>query len=178
MRGYSLRSNADNWRQASSQENFDKLVRGERPLVELTLRQLCVRSLRLCKQLPNSPITWLFLVLLGSMAAAYGLLVDNWVRTLFKLRRYLIDAVGAGSFLGFLCWVGWCVALGMLATCCGHFISPASDGSGIPTMRALFAGVFQNPGDMLSFRTLVARSLSTVIASGSGLSVGRAGPFT
>ncbi|OWZ06243.1 Chloride Channel (ClC) protein, partial [Phytophthora megakarya] len=168
----------DTWFQANSPEHYDKLLRGDRPLVELTMRQLCVRSLRLCKQLPNSPITWLFLVLLGSMAAAYGLLVDNWVRTLFRFRRVIIESVGTDSFLGFMCWSCWCVTLAMLATCCGHFISPASDGSGIPVMRALFAGVYQNPGDMLSFRTLVAKSLSTVIASGSGLSIGRAGPFT
>ncbi|ETN16243.1 hypothetical protein PPTG_06424 [Phytophthora nicotianae INRA-310] len=173
-----MRGNYDVWFRANSPEHYDKLLRGERPLVELTMRQLCVRSLRLCKQLPNSPITWLFLVLLGSMAAAYGLLVDNWVRTLFRFRRAIIESVGTDSFAGFLCWLCWCVTLAMLATCCGYFISPASDGSGIPVMRALFAGVYQNPGDMLSFRTLVAKSLSTVIASGSGLSVGRAGPFT
>jgi H+/Cl- antiporter ClcA len=107
-----------------------------------------------------------------------SLLVDNWVRTLFRFRRVIIESVGTDSFAGFLCWLCWCVTLAMLATSCGHFISPASDGSGIPVMRALFAGVYQNPGDMLSFRTLVAKSLSTVIASGSGLSVGRAGPFT
>uniref|UniRef100_H3GRX4 Chloride channel protein n=1 Tax=Phytophthora ramorum TaxID=164328 RepID=H3GRX4_PHYRM len=96
-----MRGNYDCWYRANSPEHYDKLLRGERPLVELTMRQLCLRSLRL-----------------------------------------------------------------------------SSDGSGIPVMRALFAGVYQNPGDMLSFRTLVAKSLSTVIASGSGLSVGRAGPFT
>ncbi|KAG6622289.1 Chloride Channel (ClC) Family [Phytophthora cinnamomi] len=174
----STRGNYDVWYRANSPEHYDKLLRGERPLVELTMRQLCVRSLRLCKQLPNSPITWLFLVLLGSVAAAYGLLVDNWVRTLFRFRRVIIESVGTDSFAGFMCWLCWCTTLSMLATCCGHFISPASDGSGIPVMRALFAGVYQNPGDMLSFRTLVAKSLSTVIASGSGLSVGRAGPFT
>lgn len=85
---------------------------------------------------------------------------------------------GEYSFGAFILWTAWCVGFGMLATCCGFFISPASDGSGIPTMRGLFAGVFQNPGDTLSFRTLVARSLGTVLSSGSGLSVGRAGPFT
>ncbi|ETN01191.1 hypothetical protein PPTG_17602 [Phytophthora nicotianae INRA-310] len=53
-----------------------------------------------------------------------------------------------------------------------------SDGSGIPTMRGLFAGVFQNPDDLLSFRTLVAKTLGTLISSSSGLSVGRGGPFT
>ncbi|KAG7385594.1 Chloride Channel [Phytophthora pseudosyringae] len=53
-----------------------------------------------------------------------------------------------------------------------------SDGSGIPTMRGLFAGVFQNPDDLLSSRTLVAKTLGTLISSSSGLSVGRGGPFT
>uniref|UniRef100_H3HDZ4 Uncharacterized protein n=1 Tax=Phytophthora ramorum TaxID=164328 RepID=H3HDZ4_PHYRM len=106
------------------------------------------------------------------------LLFDGWVRTLLKLRRLMGEAVGEYSFGGLILWAMWCAGFGMLATCCGHFISPASDGSGIPTMRGLFAGVFQNPGDTLSFRTLVARSLGTVVSSGSGLSVGRAGPFT
>ena len=45
-------------------------------------------------------------------------------------------------------------------------------------MRALFAGVFQNPSDILSFRTFVAKSIGTVISSAAGISVGRAGPFT
>ncbi|KAE8882290.1 hypothetical protein PF003_g33681 [Phytophthora fragariae] len=90
----------------------------------------------------------------------------------------MVESVGEYSFGAFILWTMWCVGFGMLATCCGYFISPASDGSGIPTMRGLFAGVFQNPGDTLSFRTLVARSLGTVFSSGSGLSVGRAGPFT
>lgn len=66
----------------------------------------------------------------------------------------------------------------MLSTCCGHFITPLSDGSGIPTMRGLFAGVFQSPDDLLSFRTLVAKTFGTLISSSSGLSVGRGGPFT
>ncbi|KAG7385595.1 Dipeptidyl peptidase 2 [Phytophthora pseudosyringae] len=168
----------DTWQRAHSVEHFHKLARGERRLQNHALGRLCVRSLRLFKQLPNSPVTWLYLVILGSLAAIYGLLFDGWVRALFALRRHMVEAVGEYSFGAFILWTMWCVGLGMLATCCGYFISPASDGSGIPTMRGLFAGVFQNPGDTLSFRTLVARSLGTVLASGSGLSVGRAGPFT
>ncbi|KAF4321737.1 hypothetical protein JM18_003629, partial [Phytophthora kernoviae] len=121
------------WERATTVENFSKLVRGDQRLNEHALGQLCLQSLRVFKQLPNSPVTWLYLMILGSLAAVYG---------------------------------------------CGFFISPASDGSGIPTMRGLFAGVFQNPGDTLSFRTLVGKSLGTVISSSSGLSVGRAGPFT
>ncbi|KAG1691274.1 hypothetical protein DVH05_027137 [Phytophthora capsici] len=138
----------------------------------------CIRTLRLFKQLPNSPITWLFLMILGSIAGIYGLLFDNWVRSFLKSRRYLVEELGPYSFGAFIVWVLWCVSFGMVSTCCGHFITPMSDGSGIPTMRGLFAGVFQNPDDLLSFRTLVAKTLGTLISSSSGLSVGRGGPFT
>ncbi|GAB9470045.1 hypothetical protein Gpo141_00007301, partial [Globisporangium polare] len=106
------------------------------------------------------------------------LYIDGSVRYLFKWRRLLIDAVGENSFWGFFIWTFWCVSLSIISTSCGQFLSPASDGSGIPKMRALFAGVFQNPTDILSFRTFIAKSIGTVMASGSGLSVGRAGPFT
>lgn len=95
-----------------------------------------------------------------------------------KIRRAIFDWAGAGTVWGFLVWLIWCVAMSMLATCCGQYISLASDGSGIPRMRALFAGVYQNPTDILSFRTFVAKTLGTIISSATGLSVGRAGPYT
>ncbi|POM63740.1 Hypothetical protein PHPALM_20821 [Phytophthora palmivora] len=86
----------------------------------------------------------------------------------------MIEAVGEYSFGAFILWTMWCNARNLLRVL--HF---ASFGRvGIPAMRELFAGVFQNPGDTLSFRTLVAKSLGTVLSSASGLSVGRAGPFT
>ncbi|GMF44624.1 unnamed protein product [Phytophthora fragariaefolia] len=129
-------------------------------------------------QLPNSPMAWLYLMILGSIAGFYGLLFDGWVRSFLRFRRILVEEIGAFSFGGYLIWVMWCVSFGMLSTCCGYYITPMSDGSGIPTMRGLFAGVFQNPDDLLSFRTLVAKTLGTLISSSSGLSVGRGGPFT
>lgn len=89
-----------------------------------------------------------------------------------------MEEAGPDTFWGFIVWTGWCVLTCLLSTCCGHFLSPASDGSGIPRMRALFAGVYQNPGDTLSFKTFIARSIGTVLASGSGISCGRSGPYT
>ncbi|EEY58765.1 Chloride Channel (ClC) Family [Phytophthora infestans T30-4] len=117
-------------------------------------------------------------MVLGSIAGVYGLLFDDWVRSFLRFRRFLIEQVGPFSYGAFGIWVLWCVAFGAFSTCCGHFITPMSDGSGIPTMRGLFAGVFQNPDDLLSFRTLVAKTFGTLISSSSGLSVGRGGPFT
>ncbi|KAG1691275.1 hypothetical protein DVH05_027138 [Phytophthora capsici] len=173
-----MQATYDTWVRAHSVDHFQKLSRGERRMQNNAVGRFCLRSLRLFKQLPNSPVTWLYLMILGSLAAVYGLLFDSWVRALLILRRNMVESVGEYSFAAFILWTLWCLGFAMLATCCGYFISPASDGSGIPTMRGLFAGVFQNPGDTLSFRTLVARSLGTVLSSSSGLSVGRAGPFT
>lgn len=63
---------ADTWKLAKSQEHFEKLIHRERRLGEYTLRQLCILSLKLCKQLPYSPITWLFLAILGGVSAVFA----------------------------------------------------------------------------------------------------------
>jgi len=89
-----------------------------------------------------------------------------------------MEAAGPDTIWGFIVWTGWCVVTCLVSTSCGYFLSPASDGSGIPRMRALFAGVHQNPADILSVKAFVARSVGTVFTSGSGLSVGRSGPFS
>ncbi|KAF1333565.1 Chloride channel, partial [Globisporangium splendens] len=115
---------------------------------------------------------------LGAYTFRQLLYIDGSVRYLFKWRRLLIDAVGENSVWGFVIWLFWCCLLTVTSTSCGQFLSPASDGSGIPKMRALFAGVFQNPHDILSFKTFVTKSIGTVMAAGSGVSVGRAGPYT
>ncbi|KAG2841524.1 hypothetical protein PC129_g2275 [Phytophthora cactorum] len=173
-----MRANYDTWQRATSVDHFNDLLQERRRLEKFSLGRWCIRTLRRFKQLPNSPIAWLFLMILGSIAGAYGLLFDDWVRSFMRFRRFLVEQVGPYSYAAFGIWVLWCVSFGVISTCCGHFITPMSDGSGIPTMRGLFAGVFQNPDDLLSFRTLVAKTLGTLISSSSGLSVGRGGPFT
>ena len=94
-----------------------------------------------------------------------------------KWRRSVVNWAGDDTLFGYIVWTTWIVGLPLIATSCGHYISVFSDGSGIPRMRAIFAGVYQNPYDVLGFRTLVAKSLGTILGSASGLSVGRAGPY-
>lgn len=62
----------DTWKQATSQDHFEKLIHVDRKLGSYTFRQLCVRTLRLCKNLPYSPVNWLYLILLGVICALYG----------------------------------------------------------------------------------------------------------
>jgi hypothetical protein len=60
------------WKIATSQRHFEQLIHDERKLGEYTMRQLCIRMLKLCKNLPYSPMTWLFLIIIGAVAAIYG----------------------------------------------------------------------------------------------------------
>ncbi|KAG3250251.1 hypothetical protein PI124_g5097 [Phytophthora idaei] len=104
-----MQATYDTWQRAYSLEHFHKLSRGERRMQNNAAGRLWLRSLRLFKQLPNSPVTWLYLMILGSLAAFYGLLFDGWVRALLTLRDHMIEAVGEYSFGAFILWTMWCV---------------------------------------------------------------------
>lgn len=84
-------SRADTWKQATSQDHFEKLIHVDRKLGSYTFRQLCVRTLRLCKNLPYSPVNWLYLILLGVICALYGyvLLTPDFDALLARLGDHL-----------------------------------------------------------------------------------------
>lgn len=75
----------------------------------------------------------------------------------------------------YLIWVGSSLLLLMIAVSCIQFISPLAEGSGIPQMKAILKGV-QVPG-MLSFKTLISKSVGITAILCSGMSVGKQGPF-
>jgi hypothetical protein len=53
-------------------QHFDDLLQERRRMERYPLGRCCIRTLRLFKQLPNSPVAWLFLMILGSIAGVYG----------------------------------------------------------------------------------------------------------
>lgn len=62
-----------------------------------------------------------------------------------------------------------------LAQCVIRYGSAAAAGSGIPQMKAIMAGL--TLPKMLSFRTYVAKVLGMICMLGTGLSLGKEGPF-
>lgn len=56
-----------------------------------------------------------------------------------------------------------------------HMCSCCLSGSGIPEMKCILSGVGLN--QYLSMRTLIAKVIGLVAAMGSGVSVGKEGPF-
>jgi hypothetical protein len=64
---------SDAWKRARSPNEFEDLVRGERHLYGASaIRNMCIAGLRVFKNLQYSPITWLYLIILGTLCATYG----------------------------------------------------------------------------------------------------------
>ncbi|PIC45209.1 hypothetical protein B9Z55_005308 [Caenorhabditis nigoni] len=88
----------------------------------------------------------------------------------------LFDLVYQYHFtLGYLIWVGYVVALIVLSAVCAHYIAPQAIGSGIPEMKTILRGVILK--EYLSIRTLVSKMIGLTLSLGSGLPMGKEGPF-
>lgn len=108
---------------------------------------------------------WLAVLSLGTSFTA--IIIDESVLkiTQFKIsiREYYFYWVLASTFFA------------ALAVSCIQYISPQAAGSGIPQMKAIMVGV--TLPNMLSLRTLLAKFLGMIFMLGSGLSLGKEGPF-
>lgn len=77
--------------------------------------------------------------------------------------------------ISYLIWIGITLFFTAIAASIGQFISKDAEGSGIPEMKSILAGV--NIYRYLSFRTLLGKILGLFAGMSAGLSVGKEGPF-
>ncbi|RLN57801.1 hypothetical protein BBJ29_004774 [Phytophthora kernoviae] len=84
-------------------------------------------------------------------------------------------AMGGGWLDQYLFYILFRVSILLLAVGCTVFFCPEAAGSGIPEMRSILGG-FPFP-NYLSGRALIAKCLGLALALGSGLSIGKEGPF-
>ncbi|OQS00314.1 Chloride Channel (ClC) Family [Thraustotheca clavata] len=167
----------DIWRHATSLEMYQEEMRESRRTSDVMQpRRIGKRLWIACKSLPHSPITWIFLMLLGCISALVGALLDAWILVITSYRTSILDSLNQSTIPSFFAWIMWTVVCGLLATLCGIYISSYSDGSGIPQMKAFLAGQLSSKS-VLSYPALIARSMGTVLSNASGLSVGKEGPF-
>ncbi|EQC41403.1 hypothetical protein, variant [Saprolegnia diclina VS20] len=167
----------DIWRHASTLEQYQHEMRStQRSSGAGRPATLGLRVWAACMYLPHSPITWIFLMALGCLSALIGALLDAWILVILSYRSWMLASLGEDSISACILWLGWTVVLGLLASLCGVVFSTYSDGSGIPQMKALLAGQLAST-HVLSYCTLLGRSMGTVLSNASGLSVGKEGPF-
>lgn len=108
---------------------------------------------------------WLIVLAVGASLTA--LFIDESVFRFLKLKNEFKT--------NYLFFVGVGILLAMLAQTVIIYVSMHAAGSGIPQMRAIMAGV-KLPG-MLSFRTYLSKVFGMLFMLGSGMSLGKEGPF-
>ncbi|OWZ20575.1 Chloride Channel (ClC) protein [Phytophthora megakarya] len=118
--------------------------------------------------------SWVFLLLLGALASVTAWSVDAGVLVVAKLHARFTELGGNWS-LGYFFYILFRVFILLLGVGCTVLICPEAAGSGIPEMRSILGG-FPFP-NYLTGRALIAKCCGLMLALGSGLTIGKEGPF-
>ncbi|XP_044004492.1 chloride channel protein 2-like isoform X2 [Aphidius gifuensis] len=118
---------------------------------------------------------WVFLALLGVIMALLSYAMDRGISMCNNARIWLYQDLTSHPALQYLAWVSLPVILILFSAGFVHIVAPQSIGSGIPEMKTILRGVALK--EYLTFRTLVAKIIGLTATLGSGLPLGKEGPF-
>ncbi|XP_033641942.1 chloride channel protein 2-like isoform X2 [Asterias rubens] len=118
---------------------------------------------------------WIFLALLGIIMALLSFAMDYAIAKFQTAQVQLYLVMKGQPVLQYLAWTGFPVAFIIFSTGFVHLVSPNAIGSGIPEMKTILRGVVLK--EYLSFRTLVSKVVGVATSLGSGLPIGKEGPF-
>ncbi|XP_024874797.1 chloride channel protein 2 isoform X1 [Temnothorax curvispinosus] len=118
---------------------------------------------------------WIFLALLGIIMALISYAMDRGISMCNNARIWLYQDLTSHPAFKYLAWVSLPVCLILFSAGFVHIVAPQSIGSGIPEMKTILRGVALK--EYLTFRTLVAKVIGLTATLGSGLPLGKEGPF-
>ncbi|CAD6198347.1 unnamed protein product [Caenorhabditis auriculariae] len=118
---------------------------------------------------------WLFLALLGVIMSILSFVMDYAIVSLQNGQMRLYYLVTPNLPLSALVWIGYVVILTMGSALFAHYMAPQAIGSGIPEMKTILRGVILK--EYLSLRTLISKMVGLTLSLGSGLPMGKEGPF-
>ncbi|TMW62310.1 hypothetical protein Poli38472_009803 [Pythium oligandrum] len=122
----------------------------------------------------------LLLVVLGVCASILDYGIESGVRGLSDLRNLLLsmESMQSTSSIKFLVWSAFTFTVALLGMLCTRFVDPIAAGSGIPEMKNIIScDLRKEADDFLGRRTLVSKAVGLMLAMGSGISLGKEGPF-
>ena len=132
------------------------------------------RIVKTLKKSPDGVQLGLFFVMLGLLMAGIGVLMDVAIENL-HVARYMLYNLATDVYAGYAIWASFIVVVALASVLFTHFVAPAAIGSGIPQVKTMLSGVHLR--GLLSRRTLVAKIIGLILLLGSGLIVGKEGPF-
>ncbi|BES91555.1 Chloride channel protein [Nesidiocoris tenuis] len=118
---------------------------------------------------------WVFLALLGLIMAVLSFFMDLGISMCNKGRLWLYRDLATNPVAQYFAWVALPFCLILFSAGFVHIVAPQSIGSGIPEMKTILRGVALK--EYLTFRTLVAKVIGLTATLGSGLPLGKEGPF-
>ncbi|VDO72523.1 unnamed protein product [Haemonchus placei] len=124
-----------------------------------------------------------YLALLGVSTAVCSLAMDFAIEQLQQYVGHILtynwaDVIESGHnhhAYTFIVWSGYAVILVTSSAIFAHYFSPQAIGSGIPEMKTILRGFMLK--EYLSFRTLISKMIGLTLSLGSGLPLGKEGPF-
>ncbi|XP_028320092.1 chloride channel protein 2 isoform X2 [Gouania willdenowi] len=118
---------------------------------------------------------WIFLILLGLVMALVSWAVDFCIAICLQAQKWMYGGLDSNVFLQYLAWVTYPVVLITFSAGFTQILAPQAVGSGIPEMKTILRGVVLK--EYLTFKTFVAKVIGLTCALGSGMPLGKEGPF-
>mmetsp|Transcript_29643 Transcript_29643/g.52900 ORF Transcript_29643/g.52900 Transcript_29643/m.52900 type:complete len:677 (+) Transcript_29643:465-2495(+) len=134
----------------------------------LTKWQLFLRSSHIL-----NPSVLVLLMLLGTIAALIGFLIDFMSINLREARASYAST--DSSVVNYFIWVSYSLFFAFVAASAGRWITKDAEGSGLPELKTILSGV--SIIRYLSFQTFFAKIVGLISAIAAGLSIGFEGPF-
>uniref|UniRef100_A0A669Q937 Chloride voltage-gated channel 1 n=1 Tax=Phasianus colchicus TaxID=9054 RepID=A0A669Q937_PHACC len=118
---------------------------------------------------------WIFLVLLGLVMALVSWGMDYASAKSLQAYKWMYRELHPNIPLQYLVWVAYPLVLILFAAIFCHLVSPQAVGSGIPELKTIMRGVVLK--EYLTLQAFVAKVVGLTAGLGSGMPVGKEGPF-
>ncbi|XP_070592922.1 LOW QUALITY PROTEIN: chloride channel protein 1 [Erythrolamprus reginae] len=118
---------------------------------------------------------WIFLILLGLVMALVSWGVDYASSKSLEAYKWIYKEMQPSIPMQYLAWVTYPLILILFAALFCQLVSPQAVGSGIPELKTIMRGVVLK--EYLTPKAFVAKVVSLTAGLGSGIPVGKEGPF-
>ncbi|KAK2830812.1 hypothetical protein Q5P01_018743 [Channa striata] len=118
---------------------------------------------------------WIFLVLLGITMALVSWTMDYASAKSLQAYKWIHGELRGNIPLQYLAWVSYPLMFILFSSIFCHLVSPQAIGSGIPELKTILRGVVLK--EYLTLKAFIAKVIGLTAALGSGMPVGKEGPF-
>ncbi|XP_076844653.1 chloride channel protein 1 isoform X2 [Brachyhypopomus gauderio] len=118
---------------------------------------------------------WIFLVLLGFTMALVSWSMDYASAKSLQAYKWMYAELKENVALQYLAWITYPLILIIFSSVFCHLVAPQAVGSGIPEMKTILRGVVLK--EYLTLKAFLAKVIGLTASLGSGLPLGKEGPF-